>query len=235
MILNVFCWRNEFGQKNLYGDGGLGKKRNSPRHLLRPTSTIKLNSPLLQNVKYLLSETAPEKLGSCAAEVTFVGRSNVGKSTLINALCRKDLARVSKTPGRTRTINVFLVGHDRWLVDLPGYGYAQGRPQERAGWGPMIESYLTGRPALRMVFVLIDAKVGPTNLDLQMLAWLADKDLPWRVVATKADQVKPSQAAAQRRDVANAIGLEPQELAWVSSKKDTGMRQLRAEADELLK
>ena len=190
--------------------------------------------PLFKDVKYLLSETESERLGPCAAEVTFVGRSNVGKSALLNALCQKDLARVSGTPGRTRTINVFLAGHDRWLVDLPGYGYASGRPAQRAGWGAMIENYLTGRPTLRMIFAIVDAKVGPTQLDLQLLAWLQAKGLPWRVVATKADQVKASRVVVQRRDIAHAMGLQSEDLAWVSADKGFGVRELRAEAAALL-
>jgi GTP-binding protein len=142
-----------------------------------------------------LSEVDPAKLGLCAAEVAFVGRSNVGKSTLLNSVCGKDLARVSSTPGRTRTLNVFLTGKDRWLVDLPGYGFAMGPRAEREGWGPMIEGYLEGRASLKMIFTLIDAKVGPTKLDVQMITWLQAKRLPWRAVATKADQVKPSRSA----------------------------------------
>ena len=189
---------------------------------------------LFQDVKYLLSETSSERLRSSVAEVTFVGRSNVGKSTLLNAICRKDLARVSRTPGRTRTINVFLVGHHRWLVDLPGYGYAKGHPKEREGWGPMIENYLTSRPTLQMIFMLVDAKVGPTQLDLQMLQWLQVKGLPWRVVATKADQVKSSRTAAQRQVIAHAVGMLPEDLAWVSAKEGLGVRELRNEVIALL-
>lgn len=188
----------------------------------------------LTTARFLLSESEPSRLGPCAAEVAFIGRSNVGKSTLLNAICRKPLARVSNTPGRTRTINVFLIGADRWVVDLPGYGFATGPESEREGWAAMIEGYLKGRPSLKMIFVLIDAKVGPTRLDLQTLKWLESHGLPWRPVATKADQVKPSRAAAQRRDVAHAAGLEPESLAWVSADKGVGLGELRAEVSALL-
>ena len=188
----------------------------------------------LDDVSYLLSETDPVKLGFCAAEVTFVGRSNVGKSTLINSVCRKILARVSNTPGRTRTINVFLAGRDSWIVDLPGYGFAGGDPEEVEGWKAMLEGYLTSRPTLRMIFVLIDAKVGPTKLDLMMLKWLESKDLPWRAVATKADQVKSSRQLAQRKEVAHAVGLQAEDIAWVSAKEGLGMRELRGEVSALL-
>jgi GTP-binding protein len=188
----------------------------------------------LNSVKFLLSESDPAKLGPSLAEVTFVGRSNVGKSTLLNAVCRKDLARVSNTPGRTRTINVFLAGHDRWIVDLPGYGFAGGRTEEIATWQAMIEGYLTGRPNLRMIFVLVDAKVGPTKLDLQMLDWLESKKLPWRVVATKADRVKSSQTQAQKNAAAHALGIQPNELAWVSAEKGLGLSELRGAVSELL-
>ena len=190
---------------------------------------------LLDAIKFLKSETDPAKLGPSVAEVAFVGRSNVGKSSLLNAVCRRrDLARVSSTPGRTRTINVFAATPDRWLVDLPGYGFAAGPEAERQAWAGMIESYLSGRPSLRMVFCLVDAKVGPTKLDLQMLDWLEAEDLPWCVVATKADQVKPSRSAAQRRDVAHAIGLQPGEVGWVSSLKGEGVRELRGAVCALL-
>lgn len=188
----------------------------------------------LDGVKFLLSETDPGGLGPCPAEVTFVGRSNVGKSSLLNAVCRKELARVSSSPGRTRTINVFEAGRDRWLVDLPGYGFAAGPQAERDGWGAMIETYLTGRPGLRMVFALVDAKVGPTKLDLAMLKWLQAKGLPWSAVATKADQVKASRAAGQRRDAAHAMGLQPEDLAWVSAQEGLGLRELRGAVAALL-
>ena len=141
----------------------------------------------LDAVRFLLSDTDPGKLGASLAEVAFVGRSNSGKSTMINALCRKDLARTSGTPGRTRTINVYEAAPQRRIVDLPGYGFATGPASSREGWGAMIEGYLVGSKTLAGIFVLVDAKLGPTKLDLEMLNWLQAESLPWRVVATKTD------------------------------------------------
>lgn len=189
---------------------------------------------VLNQAKFLLSETDPSRLPESAAEVAFVGRSNVGKSTLLNAVCRKTLARVSNTPGRTRLINVFETGPGRWLVDLPGYGFAAAPREERDSWGAMIEAYLTGRPSLKVVFTLIDGKIGPTKLDVQMLEWLDSHKIPWRPVATKVDQVKPSMAASRRRDLAHGIGLKPEEISWVSSDKGLGLAELRGEIAGLL-
>lgn len=189
----------------------------------------------LTDARFITSAADARTLGVCHGEVAFVGRSNVGKSSLLNALAnQRQLARVSKTPGRTRLINVFLTGPDRWIVDLPGYGFATGPAKERAGWQAMIEGYLTGRPTLRMVYVLVDAEVGPTKLDHQTIDWLRDKGLPCRVVATKADQVKPSRQLAQRRDVAAALGLQTLDIAWVSAAKGTGIADLRKEVAAML-
>lgn len=184
-------------------------------------------------VKYLLSETDPSRLPASTGEVAFVGRSNVGKSTLLNGICRKDLAKVSATPGRTRTINIFLAGRNRWLVDLPGYGFAQGRPEELETWQGMIEGYLR-RPTLRMIFALVDAKTGPSALDRQMLKWLEAEKLPWHAVATKTDLIKTSQVDAQRQSIAHGLGLQPEQLAWVSSETGKGLGLLRSEISSLL-
>ncbi|MEK7234465.1 MAG: ribosome biogenesis GTP-binding protein YihA/YsxC [Elusimicrobiota bacterium] len=188
----------------------------------------------LDAVRFLLGDTDPGKLGPSLAEVAFVGRSNSGKSTMINALCRKDLANTSSTPGRTRTINVYEAAPRRRIVDLPGYGFAAGPAASRAGWGAMIEGYLMGSKTLAAVFVLVDAKLGPTKLDLDMLRWLQAESLPWRVVATKTDQVKSSRASVRRREVAHAVGMAPQAMAWVSSRAGTGIGELRNEVAKLI-
>jgi len=189
---------------------------------------------LLRDTRFLVSAPDAKQLGASHAEVALVGRSNVGKSSLLNALTSPQLARVSRTPGRTRLINVFLAGPDRWIVDLPGYGYAAGPRAELDAWQAMVEGYLLGRTTLRMVFVLVDAEVGPTKLDLQMVDWLHHVRLPQRIVATKADQVKPGRQVARRREVAAALGLSPDAVAWVSSKKGKGLSGLRNEMAALL-
>jgi len=184
----------------------------------------------LHDATFLISAADVRQLGPCRAEVAFVGRSNVGKSSLLNALVSQTgLARVSRTPGRTRLINVFLAAPERWIVDLPGYGYAAGPKAESDAWQAMIEGYLLGRRSLRMVFVLVDAEAGPTKLDRQMVAWLRHVRLPYHVVATKADQVKSARQIAQRREVSAALNLHPEDLSWVSSTKGKGLTELRNE------
>jgi GTP-binding protein len=185
---------------------------------------------LFSDLTFLLSASNVTQLAVCYAEVAFVGRSNVGKSSLLNAVAQqKQLARVSKTPGRTRLINIFLTGADRWIVDLPGYGYASGPTHEKAKWQAMVEGYLKGRKSLRMVFVLIDAEVGPTKLDIQMIDWLRAMDLAYRVVATKIDKVKSSKHLVRRKEVAAKLGLMPGDIAWLSSAKGTGIADFRRE------
>lgn len=189
----------------------------------------------LCDARFLTSATDVRQLGTCHVEVALVGRSNVGKSSLLNALTgQAQLARVSRTPGRTRLINVFVAGPDRWIVDLPGYGYAAGPRAESDAWRAMVEGYLLGRPTLRTVFVLVDAEVGPTPLDLQMVDWLRHVRIAHRVVAAKADQVKPGRQAARRREVAAALGLGPDAVAWISSRKGSGLPELRNELAGLL-
>lgn len=127
-------------------------------------------------------------------EVAFAGKSNVGKSSLINALVnRKSLARTSGQPGKTQTINFYNVNEEMYIVDLPGYGYAKVSKEVAAKWGPMIENYLHTSEQLRMVFLLIDLRHKPTNNDVQMYRWILSNGFSPVIVATKADKIKRSQ------------------------------------------
>src|SRR5215213_1852589 len=149
-------------------------------------------------LRFLSSATRLAELPDSPAEVAFVGRSNVGKSSLINALAnRRQLAKVSGTPGRTQLINLFALPNGATVVDLPGYGYAAVPTREKAKWQPMIEGYLLGREALEVLLVLVDGEIGPTKLDLQMLEWLQANGIPYLVIATKADKVRPSKLAGR--------------------------------------
>lgn len=163
------------------------------------------------------------------AEVAFVGRSNVGKSSLINALAnQRQLARVSNTPGRTQLINLFTLPNGSTLVDLPGYGYAAVPGRIKQGWQKMIEGYLLHREALVNVFVLVDGEIGPTKLDVQMLDWLRANGLPHTVVATKHDKVKSAKRQTRKRDLAAGCQLDPGDVVWVSATKGVGIDQLRS-------
>lgn len=126
-------------------------------------------------------------------EVAFLGRSNVGKSSLINRLCgRKSLARTSAEPGKTRELNYYLVNRQFYFVDLPGYGYAKLPAQIRSSWGKLIEQYLKARGQLAMVVQLVDARHEPTELDLMMVGWLDYYSIPFLIALTKADKLPAS-------------------------------------------
>lgn len=179
-------------------------------------------------LEFIQSASALEQLPRSVSEVTVVGRSNVGKSALLNAIgARKRLAHVSNTPGRTRLLNLFEIKGHGTFVDLPGYGFANAPGEMRASWQAMIETYLLERENLKMVMVLVDGAVGPTKLDIQMLEWLRACGLPHSVIATKHDKVKPSKRVARRREVAEGCQLEEADIIWTSSEKGDGIEKLR--------
>ena len=179
-------------------------------------------------LSFLTSAAKPSQLPDTDVEVAFVGRSNVGKSSLINAIAnQRQLARVSNTPGRTQLINLFTNQGGGVLVDLPGYGFAAVHAARRNAWRPMIEGYLTNREQLVMIYVLVDGEVGPTALDLQMLEWLRHLTLPHTIVVTKHDKVKPSRIGARKAEVAQKCQLEQGDILWVSASKGTGIDALR--------
>jgi GTP-binding protein len=180
------------------------------------------------DLQFVRSAAELAQLPPTDAEVAVVGRSNVGKSSLVNALAhRRNLAHVSKTPGRTQLLNVFTVDGRATLVDLPGYGFAAAPGRVKAGWQAMIEGYLLGREALEVTLVLVDGEIGPTPLDLQMLEWLDAHGLARRVVATKHDKVKSSRREKRKRELAQACGLAPGDVLWASATTGVGIDRLR--------
>ena len=192
-------------------------------------------------LRFLRSAGAASQLPTGEIEWALVGRSNVGKSSLLNALAnRKDLARTSKTPGATRLINVFeLRAGDRdpagrWLIDLPGYGYAKVSEGERRRWQTMIEGYLIDRETLAGVLLLVDGEIGPTEADVRTVEWLRHIGRDLHVVATKIDKVGPSRRQARRRDLASRLGMTPAELSWVSAHAGIGIAELRTTVAGLL-
>ncbi|HSL56806.1 MAG TPA: ribosome biogenesis GTP-binding protein YihA/YsxC [Acidimicrobiales bacterium] len=179
-------------------------------------------------MRFITSADRLAGLPDTGAEVAVVGRSNVGKSSLLNALGnRKNLAHVSKTPGRTQLLNCFEVEPGATLIDCPGYGYAAAPKATRATWPRMIEGYLLEREGLEMIAVLVDGEIGPTKLDVQMLAWLRAHALPHTVIATKHDKVKASRRDARKRELAAGCDLEPSDIVWVSAAKGVGIDRLR--------
>jgi GTP-binding protein len=165
-------------------------------------------------------------------EVCFAGRSNVGKSSLINALTgRKTLARASNTPGRTQEINYFALGEARYMVDLPGYGYAEAPVAVVAKWQALLKQYLSGRVTLRRAFVLIDARHGVKAVDEEILTLLDRSAVTFQAVLTKVDKIHATERAAVIEQVKGALGKHPAaypEIVVTSSEKGEGIETLRA-------
>jgi len=179
-------------------------------------------------LQFLTSADDGRKLPPSPAEVAVVGRSNVGKSSLINAVSgRTGLANVSKTPGRTRLLNCFALPTGATIVDCPGYGYAEASKSMRKSWQAMIERYLLEREPLEMLIVLVDGEIGPTRRDLELLDWLRHNELPHTIVATKHDKVKSSHRPRRAKELAAACRLDPEDIVWVSAAKGTGIERLR--------
>jgi GTP-binding protein len=180
------------------------------------------------------------------AEVAFAGRSNVGKSSLMNALLgRKNLVKTSSTPGRTQTINFFVINDRFFFVDLPGYGYAKVPKAVRKSWGPMVETYLktrrvsahAGREArqgLCTVVVILDIRRLPNQGDHDLLGWLAHYKIPAVVVLTKADKLKKNKQASQRNAIAGELATDPSSLILFSATTGAGKQQLWKALEEKL-
>lgn len=184
---------------------------------------------------FFISETKPELLPQSISEVAFVGRSNVGKSSVINAVCKtKNLARTSKTPGRTRAINIFTPAKGRWIVDLPGYGFARVTEEEKKVWQNMIETYITSRKTLKMIYILIDSFVGPTELDFVMMDWVRKLNIPFKIVSNKTDKVSNLNLEKLKDTICEMCEVEKEDIYCVSAKKQTGFGKLINDIGNLL-
>lgn len=169
-------------------------------------------------------------------EVAFAGRSNVGKSSLINTLLhRRGLAKTSSTPGKTQAINFFEINHRFMLVDLPGYGYAKVPRQVQAGWRSMVETYLRERELLRALVHIVDVRHPPTEQDQQLREWLLFEGVEVVTVATKADKLKRSQRPSHICEVRQTLAMPPEEpLLLFSSQNREGRHQLWGRLELLL-
>ena len=199
-----------------------------------------LNSASLTDARKLFAMPCEFQLAAAAAsqfpvsrvpEVAFVGRSNVGKSSLINSLVnRKRLARASNTPGRTQQIIFFDLGQRLTLVDLPGYGFTNAPPAEKAQWNELVNHYLRQRPSLRCICLLMDGRHGALPNDLEMMQMLDRAAVTYRIIITKADKVKPVEVEMKKRQIEESLTTHPaayENVLITSSDKGTGMEELR--------
>ena len=168
-------------------------------------------------------------------QIAVAGKSNVGKSSLINKLCRRNkLARTSATPGKTRLINVFELNRAFHLIDLPGYGFAKVDKQEKARWGKMMQDYFETADELRHVFCLVDIRHEPTEDDRQMNTFLRQMGIPFTVIATKADKVSRGARQKQLAPICRALLVQPWEVICWSSEDGTGREQVQKLLDDIL-
>lgn len=168
-------------------------------------------------------------------EIAFVGRSNVGKSSLLNRLIRrKSFARVSNTPGRTREIHFFNVNQTFVLADLPGYGYARISKERKAEWRPLIEGFLSESPKLRGVVQLLDIRRDPTDDDRMMLDFLADLGVPTIVAATKVDKLRAAELPERLQALAKHVGVDVDQIVPFSATTGRGRDELATALGELL-
>ena len=163
----------------------------------------------------------------------FAGRSNVGKSSILNKLLnRKNLAKTSQHPGKTRLINYFLINNQLFFVDIPGYGYAKVSKTEREQWRDLMEAYLNQTPYLALIFQLLDIRHGPSEDDMQMLQWLSHSKLSYKVLLTKADKLSKNKIGQQRSRIARLINIARSDLIPVSVVTGLGLREVWSEINQ---
>ena len=179
---------------------------------------------LIKSAEFVISAVRPQQYpAEELPEFAFAGRSNVGKSSLINTLVsRRKLVQTSSTPGKTRLINFFRVNDALMFVDLPGYGYARVSEEERRKWRPMIEQYLSRRENLKAVVLILDIRRTPNEEDAQLLNWLARREIAAVLVVTKADKLSKTSQLKQLKIIAGALETDPDELVLFSAKSRLG-------------
>ena len=176
----------------------------------------------LNNAKYELTAVKPSQYPAVVMpEVALVGRSNVGKSTIINTLLnRRNLARVSSEPGKTRGINFYNIDDALYFVDLPGYGYAKVSKDQKSSWGKIIETYLNNRSQLQMIIMLVDIRHAPSGDDRVMYGWILEQGLPHIVVATKADKISKGQIHGRLQEIKKVLEIR-KEVPVISYSSET--------------
>ena len=189
-------------------------------------------SPLLNEVSFLKGVAGIDGLPpDREAEVCFIGRSNVGKSSLINALFeRRNLARTSKTPGRTQELNFFSLGEKSYIVDLPGYGYAKASKDKRSDWQTLIKSYIAERRSLKRVFTLVDARHGLKDNDREFFSFLDTYAVNYQIILTKIDKVKKTELPKLLDEINSKIEEHPAcnpEFLMTSAIKKSGISEIR--------
>ncbi len=191
---------------------------------------------IIKQVDFIKSATKPVHYPTSELpEIAFAGRSNVGKSSLINCLVqRKNLVKTSSKPGCTQLINFFLVNGSLSLVDLPGYGYAKVSKQIRAQWKPMVETYLSKRENLMGLILLMDIRRDPGQEELELANWLEDHDLPYLVILTKADKLSKTNQDKRCHAICKQINRGVDEVILFSSKTRQGRHRILEEIDNLL-
>ncbi len=192
---------------------------------------------VIRNLEFIggMSEKQGWRPESSLPEIAFAGRSNVGKSSLLNALLRrKSFARVSRTPGRTREINFFRVNNAFVLVDLPGYGYARISKEQKAEWKPLIEAYLRRTTQLRGIVLLLDIRREPSDDDRAMLDFLAELEVPTIVALTKTDKLSKLAARERVAEISGALSLESDQVIPFSAVSGEGRVELLEAITDLL-
>ncbi len=191
---------------------------------------------IIKNTSFIKGATYPDQYpAGDFPEIAFAGRSNVGKSSLINVLVnRKNLVRTSSTPGRTQCINFFEVNNDMMLVDLPGYGFARVPADIKKQWGPMMERYFSSRRNLRGVVLILDVRRTPCAEDKAMLQWLERYSIPAIPVITKCDKVSKNEKSRQTEIIAQSLGLDKSRFAYFSALSREGRDGLWEKIEALL-